>query len=247
VVKFKLKLIHLKSLDGDSIAVEQGFFKNFIEAVQSAPPEMEDGGQAIINELREINLGTTDDPKPIFVSTMLKDEEVVQYDQLLLKYKDVFAWGHQDVLGLDPNVVVHNLVVSEGVKPIKWPQQCFHSELIIPINAKVDKLIKVDFNHEVQYPTWLANIVLVRKKNDQLWICVDVRDLNNACLKDDFPLPITGLLVDAIMGFGALSFMDGFSGYNQIKMDPKDEDPTAFRTPQDIYCYTVMPFGLKNI
>ena len=64
--------------------------------------------------------------------------------------------------------------------------------------------------------------------------------------KDDFPLPITELLVDATTGFGALSFMDGFSGYNQIKMGPKDEDLTAFRTPQGIYCYTVMPFGLKN-
>ena len=75
---------------------------------------------------------------------------------------------------------------------------------------------------------------------------MDFRDLNDACPKDDFQLAITELLVDATTGFGALSFMDGFSGYNQIKMHPEDEDLTAFRTPQGIYCYTVMPFGLKN-
>ena len=75
---------------------------------------------------------------------------------------------------------------------------------------------------------------------------MDFRDLNNACPKDNFPLPIIEFLVDATTGFGALSFMDGFSGYNQIKMNPEDEELTAFRTPQGTYCYTVMPFGLKN-
>ena len=95
----------------------------------------------------------------------------------------------------------------------------------------MDKLIKANFIREVQYPTWLANIVPVQKKNGQLRICVAFRDLNNVCSKDDFPLPIIELLIDATIGFGALSFMDGFSGYNQIKMHPEDEDLMAFRTP----------------
>ena len=76
---------------------------------------------------------------------------------------------------------------------------------------------------------------------------MDFKDLNNACPKDDFPLPITELLVDVTTGFGVLSFMNGFSGYNQIKMNPEDEELTAFRTPQGTYCYAVMPFGLKNV
>ncbi|XP_062103347.1 uncharacterized protein LOC133814399 [Humulus lupulus] len=85
-----------------------------------------------------------------------------------------------------------------------------------------------------------------RLKNGQLCICVDYRDLNRACPKDEFPLPITELLVDATTGFDALSFMDGFSGYNQIKMAPEDEELTAFRTLKGIFCYKVVPFGLKN-
>jgi len=173
-------------------------------------------------------LGPTYEPKPIFVSDMLNDEEVAQYEQLIQEYKYVFAWGYQDMPGLDPNVAIHKLTASESIKPIKEPQWHFHSELTIQINVEVDKLIKANFIREVQYPTWLANIVLVRKKNGQLRICVDFRDLNNACPKDNFPLSITELLVDAVTGFGALSFTDGLSGYNQIKMHPKDEDLTTF-------------------
>ena len=78
-------------------------------------------------------------------------------------------------------------------------------------------------------------------------MCFDFRDLNSACPKDDFPLPITEVMVDATNGHEALSFMDGSSRYNQIRMNPKDEELTAFRTLKDIYCYKVMPFGLKNV
>jgi len=79
---------------------------------------MEDVGEATIDELREINLGTTDGVRPIFVSAVLNDEEMAQYEQLLQEYKDVFAWGYQEMPGLDPNVVVHKLAVSEGAKLI---------------------------------------------------------------------------------------------------------------------------------
>ena len=77
-------------------------------------------------------------------------------------------------------------------------------------------------------------------------MCVDFCDLNSACPKDDFPLPITEVMVDATTGHEALPFMDGSLGYNQIRMNPKDEELTAFCTPKGIYCYKVMPFGLKN-
>ncbi|KAG9453432.1 hypothetical protein H6P81_006336 [Aristolochia fimbriata] len=122
----------------------------------------------------------------------------------------------------------------------------FRPELVPEIEKEVDKLLKADFIREVKYPSWIANIVPVKKKNGQIRVCVDFRDLNKACPKDDFPLPITELMVDATTGHEALSFMDGSSGYNQIRMDPKDEEKTAFRTPKGIFCYKVMPFGLKN-
>ena len=107
----------------------------------------------------------------------------------------------------------------------------------------MDKLTKANFIHKVQYPNWLADIIPIQKKNGQFCIWVDFTDLNNVYPKDDFLPSIIKLLVDAITRFGILSFMDGFSGNNQVKMDLKDEDLTAIQTPQGIYCYIVMPFS----
>ena len=114
------------------------------------------------------------------------------------------------------------------------------------IKIEVNKLIECGFIREEQHPDWVANIVPVPKKNGKIRICIDFRDLNSACPKDEFPLPITDVMIDNTCGFERMSFMDGFSGYNQIKMYPEDEKHTSFRTPQGVYCYTVMPFGLKN-
>ncbi|RVX18537.1 Retrovirus-related Pol polyprotein from transposon 17.6 [Vitis vinifera] len=76
--------------------------------------------------------------------------------------------------------------------------------------------------------------------------CVDYTNLNNACPKDSFPLPRIDQIVDSTSGQGMLSFLDAFSGYHQIPMSPDDEEKTAFITPHGLYCYKVMPFGLKN-
>ena len=148
--------------------------------------------------------------------------------------------------GLDPKVAVHHLVVKKNVRPIKQAQRQFYPDLISQIENEVNKLIEASFIREVKYPTWISNIMPVRKKNSQIRVCVDFRDLNNACPKDDFPLPLTEIIVDATTGHKALSFMDGSSSYNQIRMAPRDEEFISFRTPKGIYCYKVMPFGLKN-
>ena len=84
------------------------------------------------------------------------------------------------------------------------------------------------------------------QKNEKIRICIDFHDLNEVCPKDEFPLPIMDVMIDNTFGFERMSFMDGFSGYNQIKMYHDDERHTSFRTPLGVFCYTVMPFGLKN-
>jgi hypothetical protein len=77
-------------------------------------------------------------------------------------------------------------------------------------------------------------------------MCVDYRDLNKASPKDDFPLPHIDMLVDNTVKFKVFSFMDGFFGYNQIKMVLEDMEKTIFITPGGTFCYRVMPFGLNN-
>ncbi|KAL0292072.1 UNVERIFIED_CONTAM: hypothetical protein Scaly_2606600 [Sesamum calycinum] len=142
----------------------------FEDEIQNAPPQLEDGVQAIVDELKELNLGTTEEPHPIFVSELLSPEEEEQYFKTL--------------------------------------------DLIPRVEIEVNKLIDAGFIGEVKYPTWIFSIVPVKKKNGQIWICVDFRDLNKACPEDDFPLPIINLIVYATIGYEVLSFMDGSSGYN---------------------------------
>ena len=95
---------------------------------------------------------------------------------------------------------------------------------------------------EVYYPNWLANVVMVKKASRKWRMCVDFTDLNEACPKDNYPLPRVNVLVDSTAQHQLLSFMDTFSSYNQID----DQEKTSFVTSQGLFCYKMMPFGLKN-
>jgi hypothetical protein len=83
--------------------------------------------------------------------------------------------------GLDPRVAVHQLAVKHGARPVKQTQRRFRPELISQIEVEVNKLIQAGFIREVKYPTWISNIVPVKKKNGQMRVCVDFQDLNNTC------------------------------------------------------------------
>ena len=89
-------------------------------------------------------------------------------------------------------------------------------------------------------------MVPIKKKNGQIRCYVNFRNLNKVCPKDEFPLPNMDLLIDSVAGNATFSFMDGFSGYNQIRMAPRDAEKTTFRTPKANFYYTVMHFGLKK-
>ena len=110
----------------------------------------------------------------------------------------------------------------------------------------MDNLLRAGFIREVKYLKWLANVVLVPKKGGKWRVYVDYTDLNEACPKDSFPLTRIDQIVDSSTGHGMLSFLDGFFGYHQISMYPPDVEKTSFITPHGLYCYNVMPFGLKN-
>ena len=153
------------------------------------------------------------------------------------------AGGHG---GIDPAVITHGLNVNPSFKPIKEKRRSFALEIQKSINEEVGKLLQAGAIREVEYPEWLVNVVLVKKANSKWRLCIDFPDINKACPKDSFPLPRIDLIVEATTGHELLSFIDAFSGYNQISMDPDDQENTSFLTAQGTYCYRVMPFGLKN-
>uniref|UniRef100_A0A2N9JB12 RNA-directed DNA polymerase n=1 Tax=Fagus sylvatica TaxID=28930 RepID=A0A2N9JB12_FAGSY len=198
-------------------------------------------------DLKVINL--SHDPgidKSVSISTSLSAVERACLINLLKEYQDVFAWKYDEMPGIDPGLVAHSLNVEPGTKPVVQPARTFHTEVEAQITQEVKKLLTAGFIKPIQHPRWLSNIVPVKKKNGQIRCCVDFRNLNKACPKDEFPLPNMDLLIDSAAGSAMFSFMDGFSGYNQIRMSPRDAEKTAFRTPIGNFYYTVMPFGLKN-
>ena len=132
--------------------------------------------------------------------------------------------------GIDLSVITHRLNVHPSSKPVRQKKRVFAPKRDNAIKEEVQKLTTTQFIREVYYPDWLANVVMVKKANDKWRICVDFTDLNKACPKDSYPLPRTDQLVDSTTGHQLLSFMDAFSGYNQIKMDKEDQEKTSFIT-----------------
>jgi hypothetical protein len=116
----------------------------------------------------------------------------------------------------------------------------------MPSRRNSPKYSRAGFIREVFHPEWLANPVLVRKKNTNEWrMCVDYTDLNKHCPKDPFGLTRIDQVIDSMAGCDLLCFLDCYSGY-QIAIKKEDQEKTVFISPFGAYCYTTMSFRLKN-
>ena len=121
-------------------------------------------------------------------------------------------------------------------------------EMELKVKDEIEKLLKAGCIRPTRYSEWLSNIIPIMKKNGKLRICIDFKDLNLATPKDIYVMPVADMLIDAASRNELLSFMYGFSGYNQIFITKEDMSKTAFRCPRAIriFEWLVMPFGLKN-
>ncbi|KAL0385933.1 UNVERIFIED_CONTAM: Retrovirus-related Pol polyprotein from transposon gypsy [Sesamum radiatum] len=178
-------------------------------------------------------------------SNMSRSLETLMVD-LLRKNADLLAWGPSDFKGINPEVIVHRLNVDPMVRPVKQKKRSFGAERNRIIEEEVSKLREEGYVSEVQYTDWLANVVVVPEAFGKWRMCTDFTDLNKACPKDPYPLPRIDLLVDSTAGYELFSMMDAYQGYHQIFMAEEDRIKTSFVTDRGIYCYNVMPFGLKN-
>ncbi|CAL9018622.1 unnamed protein product, partial [Prunus brigantina] len=199
--------------------------------------------------VEDLELVTLDEDIPdrqVRIGTSLSQELRSDLVAFLRLNSEVFAWSYNDMPGISPDIISHRLSINPAVRPVRQKRRAYDPERYEAMKAEVDKLSTIGFIKEVDYPTWLANVVMVRKGTKGWRICVDYTNLNRACPKDSFPLPRIDQLVDATAGHALLSFMDAYSGYNQIFMHPEDQAHTSFITDRGLYCYKVMPFGLKN-
>ncbi|KAL0403666.1 UNVERIFIED_CONTAM: Retrovirus-related Pol polyprotein from transposon gypsy [Sesamum radiatum] len=178
-------------------------------------------------------------------SKMSKEVETMMIE-FLKENVDMFAWSPSDFQGINPEVIVHRLNVDPTMRPVKQKKRSFGVERNKVIEEEVKKLLEAGYVSEVQYTEWLANVVVVPKASGKWHMCTDFTDLNKACPKNPYPLPRIDLLVDSTAGYELFSMMDAYQGYHQIFMAEEDRIRTSFITDQGIYCYNVMPFGLKN-
>ena len=158
----------------------------------------------------------------------------------------VFAWKPADMPGVPWNLIEHSLNVDGKAKPIKQKLRRFAHDKKETIRGEVTWLLAAEFIKEVYHLEWLANLVLVHKKNKEWRMCIDYTDLNKHYPKDPFGLPRIDEVIDSTAGCELLSFLDCYSGYHQIALKKDDQIKTSFITPFGAYCYTTMSFGLKN-
>ena len=133
-----------------------------------------------------------DDAKPdqvVKVGAQLSSEVRTELAAFLREHKDVFAWTHADMPGIDPEIMVHRLNDDKRVAERVQPRRAFSGERYQAIGEEVDKLLAADFIREAEHPKWVSNVVMVKKPNGKWRICIDYKDLNKACPKDSFPLP----------------------------------------------------------
>jgi hypothetical protein len=220
------------------------WFKNPIPA----PDAFEEGNMANISPTVKIDISI----KPgiveeITIGATCSPEEIIAYKALFQEYQDIFSWSYTKMPGLDPSIVEHQIDTWSDIAHVRQKKHPLHPSKVAAIKAEIDKLHIVGFIYPIAYTSWVSNPIPVNKKQGTIRVCTDFHDLNHACPKDNFPTPFIDQIIDDCADHKALSFMDGFSGYNQIQIHPTDQYKTAFTTPWGTFSYRVMPFGLKNV
>ncbi|KAM0989528.1 hypothetical protein ACFX2A_013585 [Malus domestica] len=165
-----------------------------------------------------------DDPRDDSFTQQAQPAEELEKVSISKDYPD-----RMDMPGISPDIICHRVSIDPKTKPVRQKQRSYDAERYEAMKVEVEKLKGIGFVREVNYPTWVANVSLVKKNPT----------------KESLLLQKV-LLIDSTARCELLSFMDAYSRYNQILMNPSDQEHTAFTTDRGLYCYKVMPFSLKN-
>ena len=194
--------------------------------------------------LREQRLKPADLPEQneqIQISEKLEQSEQTQIRNLINKYKHIFS--HQSQVQTTKNIK-HSIITNESFPLRQKPYRVAPKERDI-IEEQVEKMLEDNVIRPSSTP-WASPVILVKKKDGSWRFCVDYRRLNKVTIKDVYPLPRIDDILDSLQGAKYFSALDLKSGYWQIELEEKDKSKTAFVTPDGLYEFNVMPFGLSN-
>ncbi|GKE31003.1 DNA-directed DNA polymerase, partial [Tanacetum coccineum] len=204
------------------------------------------------------------DKLPIIISKELKDEEKAALLKVLKLHKRAIAWKISDIKGIDPCFCSHKILMEDDFEPVVQHQRRVNLKIRKVIKKVVIKLLDAGLIYPISDSPWVSPVHCVPKKgrmtvvenedNELIptrlvtgWrVCIDYRKLNDVTRKDHFPLPFMDQMLERLAGNEYYCFLDGFSGYFQIPIDPQDQEKTTFTCPYGTFAYSRMPFGLCN-
>jgi hypothetical protein len=186
-----------------------------------------------------------------YLGKHLSVQEKGEYLTLLTEFSDVFAWKPSDLIGIPPELGQHRIELMDDAVPVRQRQYRLNPKYSMMVKEELDKLLEAGFIYPVNNSEWVSPIVIVPKKvgpdgKTKIRVCQDFRKLNAATKKDHFPLPFIDMVLDHVAGQECFSFLDGFSGYNQVSIRKEDQLKTTFTTDWGTYAFNRMPFGLCN-
>ncbi|GJY48035.1 reverse transcriptase domain-containing protein [Tanacetum coccineum] len=205
-----------------------------------------------------------DDKLPVIIAKDLSVEEKAALIKVLKSHKRAIAWKLSDIKGINPEFCTHKILMEEDYKPAVQHQRRVNPKIHDVIKKEVEKLLDAGLIYPISDSPWVSPVHCVPKKggftvveNDENeliptrlvtgWrVCIDYRKLNDATRKDHFPLPFMDQMLERLAGNEYYCFLDGFSGYFQIPIDPHDQEKTTFMCPYGTFAYRRMPFGLCN-
>ncbi|GJX39720.1 reverse transcriptase domain-containing protein [Tanacetum coccineum] len=205
-----------------------------------------------------------DDKLPVIIVKDLKDEEKATLIKVLKSHKRAIAWKLSDVKGVDPEFCTHKILMEEDYELTVQNQRRVNPKIHDVIKKEVEKLLDAGLIYPISDSPWVSPVHCIPKKggitviknddNDLIptqlvtgWrVCIDYRKLNEVIQKDHFPLPFMDQMLERLTGNQYYCFLNGFSGYFEIPIDPKDQEKTIFTYPYRTFAYRHMPFGLCN-
>ncbi|GJU54678.1 reverse transcriptase domain-containing protein [Tanacetum coccineum] len=201
---------------------------------------------------------------PVIIAKNLKDEEKEHLIKVLKSHNQAIAWKLSDIKGIDPQFCTHKILMEDDFKPAVQHQRRVNPKIHEVIKKEVVKLLDAGLIYPISDSPWVSPVHCVPKKGGMTvvtnedneliptrlvtgWrVCIDYRKLNDATRKDHFPLPFMDQMLERLAGNEYYCFLDGFSGYFQIPIDPQDQEKTTFTCPYGTFAYRRMPFGLCN-
>ncbi|GJV74683.1 reverse transcriptase domain-containing protein [Tanacetum coccineum] len=201
---------------------------------------------------------------PVIISKYLSNDEKTALIKVLKSRKRAIAWKLSDIKGIDPEFCSHKILLEEDYEPSVQHQRRVNPKIHDVIKKEVEKLLDAGLIYPISDSPWVSPIHCVPKKGGMTvvtneenelvptrlvtgWrVCIDYRKLNEATRKDHFPLPFMDQMLERLAGNEFYCFLDGFSGYFQIPIDPNDQEKTTFTCPYGTFAYRRMPFGLCN-